>query len=306
MNLNDSSQIVPQDPPLEVKQVSGLEPVSDPRQALIEILGGGKNKKYVRFAMAAIGSIPWFGPLLNAMGNLSGALSGLSAEAEQDRINMLLALWIEEHRKKIEILFKTLEDIFSRFENFGEEIQARIESPEYLTLVRRAFTSWDQADTEEKRQMYKRLIINAGATALCEDDLVRLFISWIDSYHEAHFKVIREFFNNPDGITRGQVWDNINKTTRPTDDSSKAGLYSYLTHQLNLGGIISLEKVVTESGRILKKQTPKTSSSPSRYRESPFEDTKPYYLTELGKEFVHYVMKDAAKQIGSTEENKTN
>lgn len=306
MDQDDSTQIVPQDTPSEVRQTSDLEPTSDPRQALVQILSGGKNKKYVRFAMAALGSIPWFGNILTAAANLSGAVSGLSAEGEQDRVNILLAIWVEEHRKKIEILFKTLEDIFSRFENFGEEIQERIDSPEYLNLVRRAFTSWDQADTEEKREMYKRLIINAGATALCEDDLVRLFISWIDSYHEAHFKVIREFFNNPDGITRGQVWDNINQIARPTDDSSKAGLYAYLTHQLNLGGIISLEKVVTESGRILKRQAPKSSGNSSPYRESPFEDTKPYYLTELGKEFVHYVMRDAAKQIGTSEENKTN
>ena len=58
MDQNDSNQIVTQDPSLEVKQVSDLAPVSDPRQAHIQILGGGKNKKYVRFAMAAIGSIP--------------------------------------------------------------------------------------------------------------------------------------------------------------------------------------------------------------------------------------------------------
>ena len=34
--------------------------------------------------------------------------------------------------------------------------------------------------------------------------------------------------------------------------------------------------------------------------ESAFDDTKPYVLTELGKEFVHYVMEDVAPQLGST------
>jgi hypothetical protein len=32
--------------------------------------------------------------------------------------------------------------------------------------------------------------------------------------------------------------------------------------------------------------------------ESAFEDTKPYVLTELGKQFVHYVMEDVVPQIG--------
>jgi hypothetical protein len=32
--------------------------------------------------------------------------------------------------------------------------------------------------------------------------------------------------------------------------------------------------------------------------ESTFEDTKPYVLTELGKEFVHYTMNEVVKRIG--------
>lgn len=36
----------------------------------------------------------------------------------------------------------------------------------------------------------------------------------------------------------------------------------------------------------------------SRVMESSFEDSKPYVLTALGKQFVHYVMEDVAPQIG--------
>jgi hypothetical protein len=32
--------------------------------------------------------------------------------------------------------------------------------------------------------------------------------------------------------------------------------------------------------------------------ESSFEDSRPYVLTALGKQFVHYVMEDVAPQIG--------
>jgi len=32
--------------------------------------------------------------------------------------------------------------------------------------------------------------------------------------------------------------------------------------------------------------------------ESSFAGTNPYVLTELGKQFVHYVMEDVVQQIG--------
>lgn len=32
--------------------------------------------------------------------------------------------------------------------------------------------------------------------------------------------------------------------------------------------------------------------------ESAFEDTKPYVLTELGKQFVHYTMNEVVTRIG--------
>lgn len=133
---------------------SGLEGFS-PRQALIETLTGGGYRKYVRFTMAALGAIPWVGSLL-------GAAASLSGERDQDEVNRLLALWVQEHEDKIIKLGLTLKEIFERFDNFGEEIQQRLNSEEYLALVRRTFTSWDEADTEEKRQMYKRLLISAG------------------------------------------------------------------------------------------------------------------------------------------------
>ncbi len=34
--------------------------------------------------------------------------------------------------------------------------------------------------------------------------------------------------------------------------------------------------------------------------ESAFEDTKPYVLTELGKQFVHYTMNEVVPRIGGT------
>jgi hypothetical protein len=71
--------------------------------------------------------------------------------------------------------------------------------------------------------MLKKLIANAGAKNLCPDDLIRLFISWIDQYHEAHFLVIKQIYRHP-RTTRAQIWDSINPQ-RPSDDSSEADLF---------------------------------------------------------------------------------
>lgn len=263
----------------------------NPREALIQAITGGGHKKYIRFTMAALGAIPWVGSLL-------GAAASLSGENDQDNVNKLLGLWVEEHEVKIQNLSSTLKEIFSRFDNFGDDIQERINSEEYLALVRRTFRSWDQTETEEKRQMYKRLLISAGATSLSSDDLVRLFISWIDNYHEAHFIVIREVFNHSP-ITRGEIWDNIHPEGRPREDSSLADLFRYLIRELNTGGVIRQERQVTGSGQFMRAQRSPTRRPAPTTMETAFEDSKPYILSELGKEFVHYVMQDVAVQIES-------
>jgi hypothetical protein len=85
-------------------------------------------------------------------------------------------------------------------------IDDRIESPEYLGLVRKAFREWDQADTQEKRELIVQLITHAAAsTRICSDDILRLFLDWIEQYHEAHFAVIREIYKNP-SPTRYDIW----------------------------------------------------------------------------------------------------
>src|SRR5260221_989646 len=143
------------------------------QNALIARLGGGRGRKYVRFVVAALGSIPWVGGFI-------AASASLTAEREQQNLNDLHRLWLEKHREKIKQLNATLADIFIRLDNFGDEIQQRIESPEYMALVRKVFRLWDEADTDDKKQMLKKLITNAGAIKLVPDDLIRLFAHWIE------------------------------------------------------------------------------------------------------------------------------
>ena len=196
-----------------------LDSVEASQEALTEKLGGSRTKKYVRFVVAALSSIPWVGGVI-------AASASLSAEKNQEEINDLHRMWLAEHQQKAKELSSAFVEIFSRLENFGDEVDERIESPEYLNLVKKCFRSWDEADTQDKKQMLKKLITNASAIKLCSDDLVRLFIVWIDQYHETHFMVIKEIYRHPRS-TRAQIWDRI-RGERPREDSPEADLFKIL------------------------------------------------------------------------------
>lgn len=266
-----------------------LEGIEVAGNALAEKLGSGRKRKYARFLIAALSGIPWIGGVITAS-------TGLSAELEQGQVNELHRLWLAEHQQKARELIGALSDIFTRLENFGHEIDQRIESPEYLSVVKRCFRSWDEADTQDKKQMLKKLVTNAGAIKLCSDDLVRLFIAWIDQYHETHFLVIKEIYRHP-GITRAGIWDSIHGS-RPRQDSAEADLFRYLVRDLSTGGVIRQERETDGMGNFYKRETGGHRGTSSRLMESSFEETKPYVLTALGKQFVHYVMEDVVPQIG--------
>ena len=261
---------------------------TQPHNSFAQKLHGEKRRKYGRFALAALSSIPWIGGVL-------AAVASFSAEKDQEGFNELQRLWLEEHEHKIRELGQTFSDIFARLENFGDEIQERIESPEYLALVRETFRSWDQAETEEKKEMLKKLITNAAATKLCSDDVVRLFIHWIDQYHETHFMVIKDIYRSPRS-TRAQIWDRI-RGPRPRENSAEADLFRYLIRELSTGGVIRQERETDPAGNFLKRPQGGHHRPTSLVMESTFEDTKRYELTELGKQFVHYVMDNVVPRM---------
>lgn len=244
-----------------------------------------------KFILAAIGAIPWIGGFLSAAASIKTDEGNLKTDSLQTK-------WLEEHTRKIDELQKTLTEIFGRFEMFGSEVEQRIQSEAYLKLVRRAFRSWDRAETEEKRTYVGNLITNAAGTRECSDDVVRLFIDWVDAYHEAHFAIIRQVYKN-NGITKYDIWSNIYGSV-PREDSAEAGLFRLLFRDLNLGGLVHQQRETDAYGNYLRQarsQQRRGSASPTM--ESSFEDTKPHVLTELGRQFVHYVMTDAVRRIGS-------
>lgn len=240
-------------------------------------------------ALAALGSIPWVGGVLSAA-------AGYKFDESDIRADRLRYQWLREHQSRLEELRSTLDQIFARFDGLGEKIDERIESADYLMLVRKTFREWDQADTKEKRQLLVQFITNAAGTRVCSDDILRLFLDWIEIYHEAHFAVIRHIYKNP-GPTRYDIWIGIYGEPVPRDDSAEADIYKMLIRDLSLGGVIRQPRESDADGRFRKKTSPARRISASSTLESPFEDTKQYVLTELGKQFVHYTMNELVSRI---------
>ncbi len=251
-----------------------------------------RKRAFEKFVLAALGSIPWVG------GFISAAVS-LKTEEGSIRANNLQIQWLEEHQRKMIKLAGVLHDIALRFETLGDQIDERIQSEEYLDLVRRAFRAWDRADTDEKRKYVANIVSNSSGTRLCSDDVVRLFIDWLDSYHEAHFAVIREIYKQP-GVTRLDIWESIHGEL-PREDSAEADLFRLLIHDLSTGRVIRQARETTDDGRFLRKQTAHRKVRASSTMETAFEDTKPYVLTEFGKQFVHYTMNEVVPRVGSSE-----
>ena len=191
----------------------------------------------------------------------------------------------------------------SRLESLGDAIDERIQSEQYLTLVRKTFRQWDEADTDEKRRLLVQLITNAAGTRVSSDDIVRLFLDWLDRYHEAHLAVIREIQKNQ-GPTRYDIWVAVYGEPVPRDDSAEADLYRMLIRDLSVGGVIRQPRECDPQGRFLKKRRLPRRVMSSTNMESAFEDTKPYVLTELGSQFVHYAMTELVARLNPRNGNE--
>lgn len=267
-------------PPPDDKQTQGLRAFVDSSWA------GPKRRRFTRFCLAAAGSIPWVGGLI-------AATAALDAEREQDDESSLRRQWLEEHRQKVEALAQTVASILQRLEEIGVGPEGRADSDEYLAIVRQGFRIWDEAPTSEKRELITTLMTNAGASTVCSDDVVRMFLDWIARFHELHFAVIRAIYRDP-GITRGQIWDVIHGR-RPREDSAEADIYRLIIRDLSTGGVVRQERSVTYDGQFEKRRTRRPKSTTMK---SAFDNEDPYVLTELGRHFVHYCIDQAAPRVG--------
>lgn len=277
----------------DIEPISNEDLIVEKLRLELDKAGPSRKKRIIeKFVLAALGSIPWVGGFLSAAADYR-------AEESENKKNNLQTEWLREHHQKLGLLKQTLEEIQDRFESLDDSIQDRIQSDEYLGIVRKAFRAWDEADTAEKRSYAANLVTNSAGTRVCSDDVVRLFLDWLELYHEAHFAVIKEIFENP-GSTRFDIWSDLYGEL-PTEDSAEADLFKLLIRDLSTGGVIRQERDTNALGQFVRKKARhvKRGTAPSTI-ESAFEETKPYVLTELGKQFVHYTMNDVVTRISNS------
>jgi hypothetical protein len=254
-----------------------------------EALSKGYGPRVARMALAVVGGAV---PLV---GGMFGAAGGAWSEAEQEYFNKVAASWLKLQEDEIREIGITIAEILSRLDLNDKEIQKRIESPEYLSLLKKCFRDWSAAESEEKRVMVRNLLTVAASYRICSDDVVRMFIQWIDTYSEAHFKVIKVIYKNP-GSTRAEIWTQIHGE-RVREDSAEADLFKLLIHDLSMGHVIRQHRATDYRGNFLKSQ--KRRPNPSPYVKSAFDDDKDYELTELGTQFVRYTMEGVMPSIAA-------
>jgi hypothetical protein len=249
--------------------------------------GSERDKIFSKMFGAALGSIPWIGGVLSAMTDIHFD--------DQSKNNQLYEQWLEEHKIKMQLLGETLFEVAKKLNSFSEEINERIESEDYLKIVRKSFRSWDAADTNEKRELIRKLLTNAGAQTLVADDLIRLFLDWLNLYHEIHFSVIKVIYQNRLS-TRGDIWRELNGAN-VREDSMEADLFKMLIRDLSTGGVIRQARETDYNGNfITKKRAPKNPYQ-SGTLKSAFDENDQYELTDLGQNFVHYTMTEVVTKI---------
>lgn len=246
-----------------------------------------------RQTLSMLGGIPVIGGLI------SGAASAWS-EAEQDYFNRVAAAWLKLQQDEIREIGRTVAEILSRLDLNDPKVRKRIESHEYLSLIKKAFRDWSAAESEAKRILVRTLLTNAAVNKICTDDVVRMFIKWIDDYSELHFKVIRWIYKNP-GSTRYDIWMGVHGA-EVREDSAEADMFKLLIRDLSTGSVIRQHREKDWQGNWKKKT--RTPRRPSLNMKSAFDDEEEYELTEFGKQFVRYTMEDVMPRIaGATSRN---
>lgn len=275
---------------MENQNNSDLELSSEDRPELPESSSG---KKFARAGIQAVGgAIPGIGGLLSA------AASAWS-EHEQAQVNKVFQQWLQMLEDELREKGRTIFEIMSRLDVQDEKIKERIESPEYQSILKKAFRNWSNIDSDSKRQKVRNLLTNAAASNIVTDDVIRLFLDWMNDYSDFHFEVIGEIYRNAP-ISRGQVWRNLGRSD-VREDSAEADLFKLLIRDLSTGSVIRQERQVDAHGNYIKKTSARpqrgSKGRPDSRMKSAFGDEEEYVLTDLGSQFVHYAMNELAPRI---------
>lgn len=247
---------------------------------------------------AARAGLQVIGGAVPLIGGLFSAAAGAWSEHEQEKANRFFQAWVQMLQDEIREKEKTIIEIMARLDMQDEKITQRIESPEYQSLLKKTFRQWSGAESEIKRECIRNILANAAACAVVSDEVVKLFIDWLATYSELHFKVVGIIYRHQaDGISRGSVWSELGKES-VREDSADADLFKLLFRDLSTGGVVRQHREVDYFGNFVAK-TPsrRPKGSGPKPMTSAFDDEDLYELTELGKQFVHYAMTDLPPKI---------
>jgi hypothetical protein len=261
-----------------------------PLDGVPEMPEAAKGAALARGALNTLsGAIPLAGGVLSA-------IAGVWGEREQERVNRFFEHWMKMLAEEMKEKERTIIEIMSRLDMHDEKISKRVESTEYQSLLRKAFRDWAGTESEEKRVYVRNIMVNAAASTLTSDDVVKLFLKWIKDYSEFHFEVVGAIYNSA-GITRGEVW---RKLGRPAvrENSSEADLFRLMFRDLSTGGIIRQHRETDYAGNFMaKRRAPAAPKGTTKVMKSAFDDDEQYELTALGEQFVHYAMTDLPPKI---------
>ncbi len=256
----------------------------------VQLPKSGKVAKISRGALQAIGgAVPLAGGVLSA-------IAGAWSEDEQAKVNRFFEHWVRMLKDELKEKEETIIEIMARLDLQDEAIAKRVESKEYQSLVKKTFREWSGAESEEKRVYIRNILSNAAATRVSSDDVIRMYIDWINQYSEMHFQVIGAIYNS-NGITRGAIWKKIGKGP-VREDSADADIYKLLIRDLSTGGIIRQHRDVDYNGNFIPKKVDRNpKGSGPKPPVSAFDEEEGYELTDLGRQFVHYAMTDLPPRI---------
>jgi hypothetical protein len=254
-----------------------------------EMPDDGKTGRIGRGALQIIGG------LIPFAGGLFSAAAGAWSENEQRRVNEFFRAWLQMLQDEMLEKQETIIEITARLDMHDEKVTKRIESVEYQSLMKKAFRNWAGAESLKKREYIRNILSNAAASTLTSDDVVSLFLEWLQRYSEFHFMVIGNVYSNP-GSSRADVWENLGKED-VREDSAEADLFKLLFRDLSTGGVIRQHRETDYAGNFVTKPRSKTRTTGPRVMKSAFDDKEQYELTALGQQFVHYAMTDVPVKI---------
>lgn len=261
----------------------------DPNNSLKE---EGKTPKVIRGVLQIAGGVVPFA------GGLFSAAAGAWSENEQERVNDFFKEWIKMLEDEVREKEQTILEIVTRLDMHDEEITKRLHSNEYQSLLKKTFRDWSGAESEDKRIYIRNILANAAASSVTSDEVVRLFIDWLSTYSELHFKVIAVIYKHgTNGVSRGGMWRDLGKVN-VSENSAEADLFKLLIRDLSTGGVIRQHREVDHRGSFVSKTpTYRPKGSGPKPTTSAFDEEDYYELTELGKQFVHYAMTDLPLKI---------